>query len=139
MVNKNRVTASTSHKPHHSFRALFGQPAGHGPVYTAENQAVIIPQGKAGDNNTYSFLQLAGIGGGGIRGERLSDIQKQGYQAPQARQKNMVVRASSQINRHFHICATSTFVPQTFQQPQQPAPATREYILTIRETQMPSS
>ena len=33
--------------------------------------------------------------------------------------------------------ATSAFVPQTFQQPQQPAPAAREYILTIQETQMP--
>ena len=33
----------------------------------------------------------------------------------------------------------STFVPQTFQQPQQPAPAGREYILTIPETQMPTS
>ena len=30
-------------------------------------------------------------------------------------------------------------MPQTFLQPQQPAPAAREYILTIPETQMPSS
>ena len=36
-------------------------------------------------------------------------------------------------------CATLTFVPQTFQQPQQPAPAAREYILTIPKTQMPAS
>ena len=35
--------------------------------------------------------------------------------------------------------ATSTFVQQTFQQPQQPVPAAREYILTIPETQMPAS
>ena len=33
--------------------------------------------------------------------------------------------------------ATSTYVPQTFQQ--QPAPAGREYILTTPETQMPAS
>ena len=30
-------------------------------------------------------------------------------------------------------------MPQTFQQPQQPAPATREQILTIPETQIPAS
>ena len=35
--------------------------------------------------------------------------------------------------------ATSTFVPQRFQQPQQPASAPREYILTIPETQIPAS
>ena len=35
--------------------------------------------------------------------------------------------------------ATLTYMPQTFQQPQQPAPAAREYILTIPETQMPLS
>ena len=33
----------------------------------------------------------------------------------------------------------SRFVPQTFQRLQQPAPVAREYILTIPETQMPSS
>ena len=35
--------------------------------------------------------------------------------------------------------ATSTYVPLTFQQLQQPAPAGQEYILTIPETQMPAS
>ena len=35
--------------------------------------------------------------------------------------------------------ATSTYVPQTFQQPQQQAPAAREYILHIPETQIPVS
>ena len=55
-------------------RALFGRPAGHGPVHTNENHAVIIPRPKAGDNNTYSLLLLPGVGGAGIRGERLSDI-----------------------------------------------------------------
>ena len=35
--------------------------------------------------------------------------------------------------------ATSIFVPQTFQQPLQPAPAAREYILIIPDTQMPAS
>ena len=35
--------------------------------------------------------------------------------------------------------ATSTFVPQTFQQLQQPTPAARVYIVTIPETQMPAS
>ena len=34
---------------------------------------------------------------------------------------------------------TSRFVPQTFQHPQQPAPAAREYILTIPESHMPVS
>ena len=34
------------------------QPAGHGPVYTDENNALIIPQVRAGDNNTYNPLQL---------------------------------------------------------------------------------
>ena len=49
---------------------------------------------------------------------------------PQQPQQHTLSRSSS---------ATSTFVPQTFQQPQQPAPAAREYILTIPETQMPAS
>ena len=31
------------------------------------------------------------------------------------------------------------FVPQTFQQPQQPAPSVREYISTIPESQVPAS
>ena len=35
--------------------------------------------------------------------------------------------------------ATSTYVPQTFQQPQQPAPAAGKYILHIPETQMSAS
>ena len=33
--------------------------------------------------------------------------------------------------------AALTFLPQTFEQSQQPAPAAREHILTISETQMP--
>ena len=47
---------------------------------------------------------------------------------PQQPQQQTLSRSSS---------ATSTFVPQTFQQ--QPAPVAREYILTIPETQMPAS
>ena len=74
MINRHYVTASTCCKPIHSFRVLFGQPAGHGLVHTDEMHAVIIPRTKAGDNNTYSLLQLPGIGGGWIRGERLLDI-----------------------------------------------------------------
>ena len=58
----------TNHQPHHSFRMFFGQPAGHGPVHTDENHAVITPPAKAG-NNTYSFH-----GAGGIRKETLSGI-----------------------------------------------------------------
>ena len=74
-INKQSTdTTLTSHEPHHSFRALFIRPAGHGPVQTDEKHAVIIPLPKAGDNNTYSLLQLPGIGAGGIRGEGLSDI-----------------------------------------------------------------
>ena len=53
-------------KPYLSFRAPFGQPAGHGSVHTDENHAVIIPA-KVGDN-TYSLLQLPGVVGGEIRG-----------------------------------------------------------------------
>ena len=49
---------------------------------------------------------------------------------PQQIQQPAVSRSSS---------ATSTFVPQKFQQPEQPAPDAREYILTIPETQMPAS
>ena len=51
----------------------FNQPAGHGPLHTDENH-VIIPHTKMRDNNTYRFLQLSGIRGGGIRGQILSDI-----------------------------------------------------------------
>ena len=53
---------------------LFSQPAGHGPVHIDDKHAVIIPQAKTGDNNTWSLLQVPGIGGGEIRGERLSAI-----------------------------------------------------------------
>ena len=55
--------------------------------------------------------------------------EKHGRQLQQAQQQTLP-RSSS---------ATLTFVPQTFQQPQQPAPAARECILTIPETQMPLS
>ena len=40
---------------------------------------------------------------------------------PQQPQQQTLSRSSS---------AAQTFVPQTFQQPQQPAPAAKEYILT---------
>ena len=73
-VNRQYFTASRNHKPHLSFRMFFSQTAGHGPVDTDEKHAVIIPQAKAGDNTTYSLLQLPGFGCGGIGGERLSDI-----------------------------------------------------------------
>ena len=65
-------TASTSHQPHHRFRMLFGRLAGHGPVHTDENNALFIPWAKAGDYN--SLLQLSGVGSGGTRRERLSNI-----------------------------------------------------------------
>ena len=61
-------------KSHHSFGVLFSQPVGHGPAHIDEKYAVIILRAKVRDNNTYSLLQLPGIGGGEIRGERLSDI-----------------------------------------------------------------
>ena len=51
-----------------------GHSSGLGLVHTDENHAVIIPLAKAGDNNMCSLLQLSGIGGAGIRGERHSDI-----------------------------------------------------------------
>ena len=63
----------------------------------------------------------------------LSDIQNRREEKshqPQQPQQQTFSRSSS---------ATSTFVPQTFQQPQQPSPAAREYILTIPETEMPAS
>ena len=61
---------------------LFGLPAGDGPVHTDETQAVIIPRAKAGDNNLYGLMQVPGVGGGGIRVERLSDIYKPDCKAP---------------------------------------------------------
>ena len=60
-VNRHHVTASTSDGPQPSFRGLSSRPAGHGPVHIDEIHAVIIPQAKAWDNNTYSLLQLPGI------------------------------------------------------------------------------
>ena len=55
-----------SYKPQCSFCAFFGGPAGHGPVHTDKNHAIIIPQAKAGDNKN-SLLHLPGIGGGNLR------------------------------------------------------------------------
>ena len=110
---------------------------------SGENDAVIISRAKAGDN-TYTYLELPGVRGGGIRGKRLqtfrnkavkllskihSKAEDRGCQLQQPQQQTLL-RSSS---------ATSVFVPQTFQQPQQPALAAREYILTIPETQVPSS
>ena len=43
-------------------------------IHTDEKHAVIIPRTNAGDNNVYSLLQLPGVRGGGIIGERISDI-----------------------------------------------------------------
>ena len=52
----------------------------------------------------------------------------------------MVVRPSSNSNRQSRSSsATSIILPQTFQQPQQPALAARKYMLTIPEPQMPSN
>ena len=58
-----------------------------------------------------------------------SKAEKRSHQ-PQQPQQQILSRSSS---------ATSTFVPKTFQQLQQPAPAAREYILTIPETQITAS
>ena len=58
-----------------------------------------------------------------------SRAEEHGHQ-PQQPQKQPLSRSSS---------ATSTFVPQTFQQRQQLTPTAREYILTIPDTQMPLS
>ena len=58
-----------------------------------------------------------------------SKAEEHGLQPQQPHQKTLSHTSS----------AASTFVPETFQQPQQPAPAAREYILTITETQIPSS
>ena len=63
----------------------------------------------------------------------LSNIQSNAEECgrqPQQPQQQTLSRNSS---------ATSTFVPQTFHKPQQPAPAAKKYILTIPQTQMPSS
>ena len=54
-VNRHHITGSTSHEPHCSFRVLFSQPAGHGPVHTDEKHAVIIPQQKKETTTCTSF------------------------------------------------------------------------------------
>ena len=63
----------------------------------------------------------------------LSNIQskaEEGGCQPQQPQQQSLPCSSSAVSR---------FVPQTFQQPQQPALVAREYILTFPEAQMPSS
>ena len=98
--NRHHFTASTIYEPQHSFRMLFSQPAGHGPLHTDEKHTVINPRAKSGDNNMHRLLQLPGIGGGEIRGERLSDISS--LATIKARQRTVVIRSSSHSNRHFH-------------------------------------
>ena len=103
-----------------TFPAFLCQPAGHGPVCSDENHAVIITWAKARDFQTFR----------NEAGKLLSGIQscvKQRSPQPQQSQQPTLSRSSS---------ATSAFVPQTFQQSQQIAPAAREYI---PETQMPAS
>ena len=72
VVNRHHITASTSPT---TASGRFSFDAGQGPVHTDENHAVIIPRAKPGDN-IYSLLQLSDVRGGGIRTERLTDIQK---------------------------------------------------------------
>ena len=63
----------------------------------------------------------------------LSNIQSRAEEfshQPEQPQQQTLSRGSNVI---------STFVSQTIQLPQQPAPAVREYILIIPETQMPPS
>ena len=64
-----QVTSPTTASGHSSFLS------GHGPVHTDEHHAAIIP--RATGENMYSLLQLPG----GIRRERVSDIQKRGCEA----------------------------------------------------------
>ena len=75
-AGREAKTSQSGYKKGHvtHIRAFFGQPAGHGAVHTDDNHNIIIPYAKAGDNNTYSLLQLPAIRVGGIRRERLSDI-----------------------------------------------------------------
>ena len=54
------MQSDTTIKPQCSFHAFFCQPADHGPVYTDENHAVIIPQANAGDNKT-AFCNYLGL------------------------------------------------------------------------------
>ena len=77
--------------------------------------------------------------------EALEDIDFQTFRnesvkllASRAGHRKGVVSTSNHSNLHFYrsSSATSTFVLQTFGK--QPAPATREYIFTVPETQMPT-
>ena len=122
-------------KPQSSFPAFFSRPASHGLVCIDEQHAVITFQAKAGEHQN-SLLQLTGIEVEASEGrdfqtfrnetvKLLSGIQSRAeeriYQGQQLQEPTLSRNSS----------ATATFVSQTFQQ--QPAPAAREYILTILE------
>ena len=130
--------------PHYSLKksqappqlqGTFSQPAGHRTVH-----AVIIRQKQETITHAvfcnYVVSELEGLEEKEFQIFRreavkfLSCIQsraERGLQSQQPQQQSLSQRTS----------ATSTFVPRTFQQPQQAAPA-RDYILTTPETQMPA-
>ena len=86
--------------------------------FTQIKHAVIIPFPKAGDYNTYNLLQLPGVRSGGIRGERLSDIWKQGCQALKHHSKQgrrtwssapaaTATNTFTKLQCNFNICVTN--------------------------------
>ena len=122
-INRHHVTVLTSHQPNPSFRAPFGRPAGHGPVHTDANNAFFIPRAKAGHYNKYSLLQLSGVGRGGLEEKDFQTF------------RNEAVKLLSNTQSRAEECG---------RQPQQQTlhnqqPTAREYILTIPETQIPTS
>ena len=123
-------------------KANISQPAGHGPVHTDENYAVIILRAKAEDN-TNSIRELPCIRVGGFDEKDFQTSRNKAVKLLSNPKQDRGMRPSAPETTATRLLlsssATSTFVPHTFQQPQQPAPGTREYILTIPETQMLAS
>ena len=109
------TTASTSHQPHSSLKQVMYQ-------FTQMRTMLSLKMEGLEEKDFHTF-----------RNEDvklLSTIQSRAEEHGHQVQQQTLSWSSS---------ATSTVVSQTFQQPQQPAPATREYILIIPETQMPAS
>ena len=122
-----------------SFSAFNNRPAGHGPVCTDENYVVTFSRPRKVTTRTcfcnYLSTEVEALEEKDFQTFRneavilLNGIQSMAKDRTSQSHELTISRTSS---------ATSTYVPQTLQQPQQPAPTGREYNLTMAETQKAS-
>ena len=123
--------------PQCSFPALNNRPVGHGPVCTDENYDVILFRPRQESTRTAFWNHLA---------SEVKALDDRDFQTFKHEAVNLLSSIHSRTEERTHqqqqpqkpTLSRSFSATYVVQQPQQPAPASRECILIIPETHMPS-